>query len=384
MKTTLHASIHAIESAAWDALNPERYPGLLHGFLSSLEDSGSVGAGTGWIPLYLVCEDNHGLAGAMVWFAKTDSYGEYVFDFAFADAYARHGVNYYPKLVAAIPFTPATGPRVLIRDPLTSETVVDSLLQALGRGEIPPVSGHHILFPDAESTAHFAAQGSWIERHSVQFHWFNQQFDSFDAHLAGFTAKRRKETRRERRRVMEQGIQFERCSGHELDQEALDVVYRCYQRTYAVRGRQGYLTRAFFTLACQRIPDSLRVAFAVHQGRRIAMSLCLLDAKTLYGRYWGALVDVDCLHFETCFHQWIEFAIEHGLQRFDPGAQGEHKISRGFQPVLTRSLHRFRDAGFSEAIADYVARERQHVQLYLQDCDAHTPFRASVDPLVIK
>jgi predicted N-acyltransferase len=245
----------------------------------------------------------------------------------------------------------------------------------------PRVSSWHILFPDEESTAQLRQHGDWIERHGVQFHWFNQDFADFDAHLATFNSKRRKEARRERRRVAEQGITFERLSGSELDEAALESLFQCYQMTYRLRGSRGYLTRAFFELASQRIPESLQIVFAVHSGQRIAMSLCLKDHTTLYGRYWGALYDVDCLHFETCFHQWIEYAIAEGIAQFDPGAQGEHKIARGFQPVKTRSLHWVGEPEFARAIAEFVARERAHVGQYFAVCDEATPFRALEDPL---
>ena len=225
--------------------------------------------------------------------------------------------------------------------------------------------------------------GSWLERFGVQFHWFNQGFESFDDHLATFNSKRRKEARRERRRVAEQGITFERLSGSEIDGDALETLFQCYQMTYRIRGSLGYLTREFFEYAVERIPNAIRVAFAIHRGKRIAMSFCLRDDKTLYGRYWGALYDVDCLHFETCFHQWIEDAIEQGIERFDPGAQGEHKIARGFKPIKTRSLHWIENQEFSSAIEQFLIRERAHIEHYFQACDDHTPFKLSDEALRI-
>lgn len=376
MNTGIHASIHAVEVRAWDALNPGRYPGLLHGFLSALEDSHSVGPETGWQPVYVTCEDAAGLAGAMVCYLKDDSYGEYVFDWAWADAYHRHGLAYYPKLITAVPFTPATGPRMLCRPDADSETVAKVLIETVRRDLAPTVSSWHVLFPDEASRQQLLANGDWIERHGVQFHWTNQDFTDFDDHLALFNSKRRKEAKRERRRVAEQGITFEHLDGHALDADALAVLFHCYQMTYAVRGSRGYLTAEFFRLAAERIPDSLCVAFALRAGERIAMSLCLRDATTLYGRYWGALEAIDCLHFETCFHQWIEYAIAQGIQRFDPGAQGEHKIARGFAPVKTTSLHDLAEPEFRRAVADFVKRERAHIHHYFTACDEHTPFKA--------
>jgi len=383
MQTGLHLSIHAFEPTAWDALNPSGYPGLLHGFLSALEDSKSVGEGTGWRPLYASVTENNELIGAMVCYLKSDSYGEYVFDWAWADAYHRQGLNYYPKCITAIPFTPASGPRILIRDSADQKEVTRLLIKTLKQELTGRVSSWHILFPDEESYQCLQTSDSWLERLGVQFHWFNQEFETFDDHLATFNSKRRKETRRERRRVAEQGIIFERLSGHDIDGDALDTLFQCYQMTYRIRGSLGYLTREFFEYAVERIPDAIRVAFAIHQGKRIAMSFCLRDQKTLYGRYWGALYDVDCLHFETCFHQWIEDAIEQGIERFDPGAQGEHKIARGFRPIKTRSLHWIENQEFGSAIEQFLIRERAHIEYYFQACDDHTPFKLSDEALRI-
>ena len=383
MQTGLHLSIHAFEPTAWDALNPSGYPGLLHGFLSALEDSKSVGEGTGWRPLYASVTENNELIGAMVCYLKSDSYGEYVFDWVWADAYHRQGLNYYPKCITAIPFTPASGPRILIRDSADQKEVTRLLIKTLKQELTGRVSSWHILFPDEESYQCLQTSDSWLERLGVQFHWFNQEFETFDDHLATFNSKRRKETRRERRRVAEQGIIFERLSGHDIDGDALDTLFQCYQMTYRIRGSLGYLTREFFEYAVERIPDAIRVAFAIHQGKRIAMSFCLRDQKTLYGRYWGALYDVDCLHFETCFHQWIEDAIEQGIERFDPGAQGEHKIARGFRPIKTRSLHWIENQEFGSAIEQFLIRERAHIEYYFQACDDHTPFKLSDEALRI-
>ena len=383
MQIGLHRSIHAFEPASWDALNPGRYPGLLHGFLSSLEDSKSVGEGTGWLPLYASVGEHDELIGSMVCYLKTDSYGEYVFDWAWADAYHRNGLNYYPKCITAIPFTPASGPRVLIKNGYNRGEVTRHLMEALKEELAGKVSSWHILFPDEDSYESLKTADSWLERYGVQFHWFNQGFQSFDDHLATFNSKRRKEARRERRRVAEHGITFERLGGHEIDSSALETLFQCYQMTYRHRGSLGYLTREFFEYAVERVPGSIRVAFATHQGKRIAMSFCLHDQKTLYGRYWGTLREFDCLHFETCFHQWIEDAIEQGFERFDPGAQGEHKIARGFRPVKTRSLHWIENQDFAAAIEQFLIKERAHIDRYFQACDDHTPFKLSNEALRI-
>ena len=376
MQSGLHPSIHAFRPEEWDALNPSRYPCLLHGFLSSLEDSKSVGEGSGWEPLYASVKRGSDLVGAMVCYLKSDSYGEYVFDWAWADAYHRNGINYYPKCVTAIPFTPATGPRVLLKDGEDYFKITEQLIEVLKNEFAERVSSWHILFPDERSSQLLRSDGSWLERFGVQFHWFNDGFKNFDEHLATFNSKRRKEVRRERRRVSDQGIVFERLSGCQLDNQAIDIIFQCYQMTYRLRGSLGYLNRAFFEYAVDRIPESIRVAFAIHQGKRIAMSFCLRDTKNFYGRYWGALYEVDCLHFETCFHQWIEDAIELGIERFDPGAQGEHKIARGFRPVKTRSLHWVKHSEFQLAIKQFLINERNHIDRYFETCDNHTPFKA--------
>lgn len=375
MQTTRLESVTAISPTDWDALNPTRYPGLLHGFLASLELSGSVGGETGWTPYIVVAHDDHGLAGAMVLYLKTHSYGEYVFDWAWADAYARHGLNYYPKALTAVPFTPATGPRLLSRPDLSTESVSAAILAYLKSHLWPQVSSWHVLFPDETSTLALRPHAP-LERHGVQFHWHNAGFQSFDDHLASFTSKRRKEVRRERRRVAEQGVSVSRYRGDELTDERLDILYQCYHMTYALRGQRGYLNRRFFSELRVRAPEAFVFALAYRGDTPIAMSFCLQDATTLYGRYWGSLEAVDCLHFETCFHQWIDYAIATERTVFDPGAQGEHKIARGFSPVRTRSLHWVNEPSFRDAIAAFLARERHHIAAYLTDCHDHTPFRA--------
>ena len=262
--------------------------------------------------------------------------------------------------------------------------VTAQLLKVLKEELLGRVSSWHILFPDEESSQNLRASDSWLERSGVQFHWVNQGFQCFDDHLATFNSKRRKkEARRERRRVAEQGITFERLSGKDMGHEAIDTLFQCYQKTYRLRGSLGYLTREFFEYAIERIPDAIRVAFAIRQNQRIAMSFCLRDATTLYGRYWGALHEVDCLHFETCFHQWIEDAIEQGIARFDPGAQGEHKIARGFRPVKTQSLHWIENQEFAGAIELFLRKESMHIDHYFQACDEHTPFKLSDESLHI-
>lgn len=374
MALNCHRSIYDVNPAAWDYLNSSAHPGLLHGFLSSLEDSGSIGYGTGWEPYYLTLSDHLGLAASVVCYFKTDSYGEYVFDFSWADAYYRHGINYYPKCLVAVPFTPSTGPRLMVRPDLDYGSTAQRLIAFMRSEFDDKVSTYHVLFPNTRD-GQLLREAGWIERHGVQFHWENKGFLSFEDHLATFTSKRRKEVRREQRRVREQGITYTHMSGAELNPSLLKILNQCYQITYKIRGRQGYLNEDFFRLLAERIPAALAVAFAKRSGEPIAMSFCLKDQTTLYGRYWGALENIDCLHFDTCFHQWIDYSIRHGIHRFDPGAQGEHKIARGFAPTITKSHHLIQHPEFRDAIARHVRQENSYIKAYFEACDGATPFK---------
>lgn len=309
-------------------------------------------------------------------YLKTHSWGEYVFDWAWANAYDRHGLNYYPKLVTAIPFSPATGPRVIFdanakRPALARQLVaeVQQLAEEVG------ASGWHLLFPDAATLSDFAGLGL-MQRSGVQFHWFNRGYGSFDELLDHFVARKRKMVRRERRRIGEQGLRVEMLAGAEISAPLWDFFFRLYQRTYLKRsGNRGYLTRDFFARVGAAMPAQIAMAVAYDGADTVACALYFRDATTLYGRYWGCVRDYDGLHFELCYYQGIDYAIRLGLQKFDAGAQGEHKILRGFEPVETHSLHWIKRADFADAIAQFIEREQKDNNLYIEQARALLPYR---------
>jgi uncharacterized protein len=369
------SSIDQLDSPQWNALTGGTHPFARHEFLAALEHAGCVGGGTGWQPHYLALRDAAGLAGAAAVYLKTHSYGEFVFDFGWAEAYERLGRRYYPKLTLAAPFTPATGPRLLVRGGLDQEAIAAQLLAALeGHAVAKGISSVHALFLDERAHAACAARG-WLLRRDCQFHWSNRGYASFEDYLESFTAEKRKKARRERRRVVESGVHFETRFGGELDAPLLERIYALHRDTFVRHGHEPYLTPAFFAEIARRLPESLMVKLALHGRTLVAVAVFFRSEDTLYGRYWGAAADFHSLHFETCYHQGIEFCIEHGLQRFEPGTQGEHKVSRGFEPRLTWSAHFIADRQFRGAIAQYLEREGAAVENYALEVQEHVPYR---------
>jgi hypothetical protein len=371
--------IDEISAADWDDLFPTGNPFLRHAFLSSLEDSGSADGESGWEPRHLVLERNGIPVAAMPLYLKAHSYGEFVFDWGWAEAWSRHGLAYYPKLLTAVPFCPSVGPRVGLGQDEKPAEAIPRLWSAL-RSEVERrnLSSWHLLFADTSTRSPWLemADAPLLERQDVQFHFLNPGYEDFDAFLASLRSKRRKNVRKERRRVAAQDVQLERHVGEEICDDDWDAFYRCYVSTFLKRsGHGGYLTREFFTLLRERMAGQLMLVVARREDRVIAGALFLFDEERLYGRWWGALGHVDCLHFETCFYQGIEFAIERKLSVFDPGTQGEHKLLRGFEPVTTRSLHYIRDPRFRAAIADFLDRERDHVEAYGENAAELLPFR---------
>lgn len=365
--------ISVIDAAAWDRLF-DHYPFTRHAFLHALEASGSVGGKSGWRPLHIVAYHGDSLVLAMPGYLKYHSYGEYVFDWSWADAYQRHGLEYYPKYINAIPFTPATGPRIgcVGNDYLAP---LQSYLKTLL--EERQLSGHHLLFPPADSLAPWLENG-WVARRGVQFHWYNHDYRDFDDFLAGFTSRKRKSLKRERRRIDEQQLQCETVRGDLASPEQWQRFYECYQMTYLKRsGHGGYLTKSFFQRIADTMGEQIVLVCARHEGDIIACALCFADDENLYGRYWGCLMDFDQLHFELCYYRGIEYCIEHGLRHFDPGAQGEHKIQRGFEPIHTWSLHHLSDLEFHRAVADFCQREAAHNEDYLEAAKELLPFKTS-------
>jgi predicted N-acyltransferase len=367
-------SLREIDPNSWNALAGDQ-PFLRHEFLVALEQSGCVGAGTPWEPCYLVARDAQGIAAALPLYIKYDSHGEFVFDWSWADAYERAGRRYYPKLVAAVPFTPATGPRLLLRSDANADLKTQLVAAARALAADVGASSLHVLFPtDAERP--ILESGGLLARKGCQFHWANDSYESFDGFLARFSSEKRKKAKRERRRVAEAGIVFEHLRGDEPSAADWDAILEFYSNTFYRRGREPYLNREFFMRIAATMPDNLLIVLARHQGAPIATAICFRSRDTLYGRYWGSLADFHSLHFETCYYQGIDYCIRERLARFEPGTQGEHKIARGFTPQPTWSCHWLRDAAFHAAVRAFLARETRHVDAYIDELGEHVPYRA--------
>lgn len=374
MPFTIIDSLHALPADVWDGLQAQPQPFLRHAFLTALEDSGSVGGRTGWLPSHRLCRDEQGrVQAALPAYVKQHSYGEYVFDHGWADACRRAGICYYPKLLGAVPFTPVTGTR-LLGDARAAAELIDTLASGLTDEGL---SGLHINFTSLACDAVMAQRQGWLERLGCQFHWHNRGYRDFQDFLDALSSRKRKQMRKEREQVAGQGIDFDWRGGHGLSEADWDFVYHCYANTYHVRGQAPYLTRDFFSLLAERMPEMLRVVFARQHGRPLAMAFSLVDGDTFYGRYWGCLAEFDRLHFETCFYQGMELAIAEGLARFDAGAQGEHKLIRGFEPVITRSWHYLRHPGLHAAVAEFLEQERSGVRGYAEEARSYLPFRQS-------
>ncbi|HHM6049101.1 TPA: GNAT family N-acetyltransferase [Pseudomonas aeruginosa] len=366
------ATLADIDAAEWDALLPPAQPFLRHAFLSALEDSHSVTPATGWRPAHRVLRDLQGrLCAALPAYVKAHSYGEYVFDWSWADACQRAGIRYYPKLLVGGPFTPVAGARLLGED-----EGLQGLLASLGEeAEVSGLSSIHVNFTDARADTLLAARDGWLERLGCQYHWHNRGYRDFQDFLEALSSRKRKQLRKEREQVGGQGIEFEWREGGQLSELEWDFVYLCYANTYLVRDRDPYLSREFFGLLAERMPEAIRVVFAHQRGKPVAMAFSLVAGDTLYGRYWGCLAEFDRLHFETCFYQGLEFAIGAGLARFDAGAQGEHKLIRGFEPVLTRSWHYLAHPGLRDAVAQFLEQERAGVRAYAEEAHGLLPYR---------
>lgn len=363
--------LDAITPSAWDALAPGQ-PFLTHAFLSALHETGCAARDTGWQPRYVTAWSNGLLVGALPLYAKTHSYGEYVFDWGWADAYRRHGRRYYPKLVAAIPFTPVPGPRVLAPDAPTRRALLDAALAQVKAGRY---SSLHMLFTDDTLAAEGKAAGM-ILRQGLQFHWSNDGYADFAAFLAALAHTKRKKIRQERKKLFDEGVTFQRKTGRDITARDWNLFFRCYEGTYRAHHSTPYLSRAFFERIGEVLPDNLLLVVGARHGIPICAALDVYTETTLWGRYWGALEYVPGLHFEACYYQAIDFCIERGIARFEGGAQGTHKLARGLLPVTTHSLHAIGDAGFAGAIADYCARERVDVAHAVDELEESTPFKA--------
>ena len=376
MHTTVIQQIKDIPAGQWNSVTGTGNPFLRYEFLAALEQHHCVGEHHGWLPRHIAAyDDDNKLAGLVPLYLKDNSYGEFVFDWAWADAWHRAGKPYYPKLVAAIPFTPATGPRLLVH-PLAERTrVVKSLVEAaLALTEQTGSSSLHWLFTDKRDTDTLVEQG-FMRRTGCHFHWSNQHYRNFDDFLSRLTSRKRKKIRRERRHVEEAGIQMEIVHGREATEEQWHSMHYFYRTTFEKKSGMPTLSAGFFHEISRTMGDQVVLVFATHQGKAVAGAIMLRGDDALYGRHWGCLQEFHSLHFETCYYQGIEYCIEHGLSLFEPGAQGEHKISRGFLPTLTWSAHWIRDDDFRPVIERYLLQEHELVIDYYNELSETSPFK---------
>lgn len=375
-RTHIVSSLSEVGQAEWDALvarQREPNPFLSFAFLHALHESGSATPETGWQPQYIALYDKDDrLAAALPLYVKGHSYGEYVFDWAWANAYQEHGLDYYPKLLSAIPFTPVAGARLLARDATARAALVDVLLKTQ---KATDVSSTHVLFPPDDEARQLADAG-FLLRSGVQFHWMNAGYATFDDFLATLEQKKRKNIRAERRKVRDAGVLLRRVRGPDIRDEDWRFFARCYRNTYAEHFSKPYLNLDFFRRIGKTMPANLLLVIAERDGQPIAASLVVHDATTLYGRYWGALEHVPCLHFETAYYQPLEFCIEQGIRVFEGGAQGEHKMARGFLPTRTWSAHWLAHPAFADAVERFLEREAGGIDDYLDELNDRNPFRA--------
>jgi len=361
---------------AWTSiLPPSAGPFMQYSFLSLLEKTGCVSAETGWKPSHLALydADGHTLLGALPLYLKTHSYGEYVFDWSWAETYTQAGLPYFPKALSAIPFTPVTASRLLARSTEHQEALIAGLKQLVHELNL---SSAHLLFP-VEDEANLLGDAGFLKRESVQFHWHNHGYSDFEAFLSTLTMKRRKNIKRERKQVQRAGITFEHLPGELLSEEDVLFFYRCYRNTYQNHYSTPYLNQLFFQEWAQQMPSTLHLIVAKREGQAIASALLAIDRELskAYGRYWGCVEQHPCLHFETAFYQALDYCISEGIQTLEGGAQGEHKMARGFMPTTVSSYHHLSDPRFQAAVARFLERERQGIGQYLDELAEHSPLR---------
>jgi uncharacterized protein len=373
---TWSRGLQDILPAAWQALAGQ-HPMLDYRFLHAFESSASVDHESGWIPYHLTVLDGEQLVAAAPCYIKTHSYGEYVFDWSWADAYQQAGGTYYPKLISAIPFSPVAGPRLLVHPDITDpEQLAAEMLRHMRKlCEEHGLSGTHILFPDALSATHCATQGL-LRREGVQFRWENQNYKDWESFLAVLSHDKRKKIRQERNKVAQQGVTCRVLNGHQLSEADLVLFYQCYSNTYHRHGSQPYLTFAFFEQITRDMPDNVLLFIAAQSDEDIAVSLCIQGDSTLYGRYWGSVRDISCLHFELCYYQPQAFCIAQGIRYFEGGAQGVHKLARGFLPYTTCSYHWLAHEEFHQSVARFLSREETAMQHYVDELEERSPYKA--------
>ncbi|MGO4385992.1 GNAT family N-acetyltransferase [Microvirga sp. 2YAF29] len=388
LQVKIAQGLKAVSAAAWDACaggahsgdDEPRNPFVSHAFLSALEESGCVGAKSGWAPVHVLVEDEQeNLLGAAPCYVKSHSQGEYVFDHSWADAYERAGGRYYPKLQVSVPFTPVTGPRLLVPDGPEAANVRAHLIAGLRalRDQIGASSIHATFVQEADLAA-MTAEG-FLRRDDQQFHWFNDGYKSFEDFLGALASRKRKAIRRERRDALANGIAIEWVTGKDITEAHWDAFFAFYMDTGSRKWGRPYLNRRFFSLIGERMAERVLLVMAKRDGRHIAGAINFIGDKRLYGRNWGCIEDHPFLHFEVCYYQAIDFAIAHGLERVEAGAQGEHKLTRGYRPVITSSAHDIADPGLRRAIEAYLEQERRYVSEAAEELSEATPFRQEQD-----
>ncbi len=369
-----------IDPAEWDGLLAAQdapSPFMRHAYLAAMHTSDSATEDTGWEPQFVTVWQNKQLVAACPMYLKTHSYGEYVFDWAWANAYEQHGLRYYPKGLCAVPFTPVPGSRLLARNASARVALLQAMLDVCQQKNLSSL--HVLLLSDADRVACDAL--GMLARQSVQFHWHNRGFESFEGFLASLSQDKRKKIKQERKRVAQAGVTFDSLLGQDISAQDWDFFYACYERTYLEHGNAPYLTRDFFTRMQHGMPENWVMFVARREGRPMASSLIAvqdvgLPTASAYGRYWGALERVDCLHFEACYYQPLQWCIANGVQRFEGGAQGEHKMARALMPVPTHSAHWLAHPAFADAVDRFLEREREGVNAYMSHLEARSPFKA--------
>jgi predicted N-acyltransferase len=369
-------SIEQVGQTVWDGLANGSSPFCQYPFLHALETSGSVGGKSGWEPFHLVIYQNSEPVGILPLYKKTHSYGEYVFDFSWANTYRQYGVNYYPKLIAAIPFTPVTGARLMLGVNVDKQRLLPFLCQEItNQLTLSGMSSMHWLFVEQDISQALQEHGQ-IQRQAVQFQWINRQYSSFEDYLTHFNSRKRKNVKKERINVTTQGIKVVRLHGDNLTEENMRFFYDCYKQTYLKRsGHDGYLTESFFQQIFRNLHHNLMLVIALKGDQPIASALFVFDQNQLCGRYWGALEEIHSLHFECCYYQGIEFCIEQNIAHFNPGTQGEHKILRGFEPIYCYSNHSLKELAFHEAVERFVQQETPQIEQYKNNSEKLLPFR---------
>jgi len=376
LKVELADSVTEVDAESWDAL-VGGMPLLSHAFLSALEESKSIGNGTGWQSCPMLVFDDEALVGGLPLYVKSHSYGEYVFDWAWAEAYEKNGLNYYPKLIAAIPFSPVTSQRLLVASVPNASEIQSLMVETLEEiTHSNQFSGAHVLFPN-EDSAKVLSEANWLQRHGVQFQWKNESFENFEGFLSQLTQEKRKKIRQERKKVVNSGVVCHRVKGPDISEAQWEFFYQCYCNTYREHRSTPYLTREFFKIIAKTMTQHILLVMAYKDGAPIASALNFYDQNTLYGRYWGCLEYVPNLHFELCYYQAQEFCIAENIQYFEGGAQGEHKLARGFKPKATCSFHQIAHPQFANAIEDFVMREAHGIAKYTNELEDRAPFKLS-------